>query len=63
MSDKSFEPIEVLVLVGMAFIFGVVSGCNGGASMIRREAIEHNVAEWTVAPRTGATKFEWKGSR
>lgn len=57
---------DALVYVFAAFIIfglGLASGCEGGRGMVRRAAIEHGVAEWTVDPRTGATKFEWKGSK
>jgi hypothetical protein len=40
---------------------GCKTGTFDGREWTRQEAIKAGVAEWQVNPKTGETKFVWKG--
>jgi hypothetical protein len=42
-------------------LFGIFLGCHMGVTQMRKEAINHNAAYWTV-DKEGVTTFNWKTS-
>lgn len=57
------EDIFTFVLICAALIFGFWGGKIQGRENMQREAIEANVAEWTIDPKTGEKVFRWKGDK
>ena len=51
------DPIYVIFIV-LCFIF-LILGWAGGMDTIKHQAIQANVAHYTVNPQTGVTQFEW----
>lgn len=60
MPDKSADTKSVI----LGFFIGLGVGSMLGEALSRwvqhDEAIKAGVARWTVDPKTGATKFEWR---
>lgn len=57
MYDRSEWLAIVFCFIGM--FFGVLFGCHIGITQVRKEAINHNAAYWTV-DKEGVTTFNWK---
>jgi len=45
----------------ICMFFGTLLGCHIGITQMRKEAINHNAAYWTV-DKEGVTTFNWKTS-
>lgn len=59
---NDFIPGLDLILLNILFlIIAFAGGFKLALAGMRQEAIEANVAQWTVDPQTGKIKFEWKG--
>lgn len=62
-------PDWLLVAAVVALIFGsgvIFGGCQSELATtryMRREAIEHNAAEYVCDPKTGETVFRWKENK
>ena len=55
-------PDWFVAFIGFIFLlFGIFLGCHMGVTQMRKEAINHNAAYWTV-DKEGVTTFNWKTS-
>jgi hypothetical protein len=55
------DRLAIMVLIVLFFGLGGALGIGIGSHLVNREAIKAGVAEWQVNPKTGETKFVWKG--
>ena len=57
--NKNADKIALLFAIVSGVSFGLFAGSYITTILFRNEAIENNVAEYRVDPKTGATTFTW----
>lgn len=55
MRDAIVAIVIVLGLIAAGFVWGSAIG----TAVMRKEAIEHNAAHWSIDPKTGERSFCW----
>jgi len=61
MDDRPPTGLVFATLLFIGLIVGVFLGIHIGITQLRKEAINHGAAYWTV-DKEGETKFNWKNS-
>lgn len=63
--DKNNVSVAVwlaLLLLFAFFVLGIALGSILEENVVRQQAIDAGVAEWTIDPKTGEREFRWGAS-
>lgn len=60
MVDRGFAVFMAVAALVIGLLCGGFGGWNEGDKRVREEAVNANVAEYKVDPKTGKVSFVWK---